>query len=564
MQARRRTVAPTTPVPQDRDDALDGLKEAKACSSRRASSSSSAGGGVWTSGSRGFGWNGKKPSGLSTSTSKTFLTGSTVVMGTSSSTNMPRASATSDSTVYHHQQDAAFIKTIDSARTVAYPATSWHSLHNVADYLEYLSPAGSVDLTSPHANAILMASLSNLANNGGAPIAAAAAAQGSPEDSSASHQPLMDRPATATDGPFVSQTLPAAAGPSTTGGGSPNNALVTGSGAKEAITAEDIIDQFKNRYEDEAYSIEEFTASAAFGIQLNVDHPLASARSVTDVARASSTTVSSISNPPPTLTNSNYSYQGVSSGTANISLSFSSDEAPLLNHKSGSNGAKRSSTPENRPSFTRGIPRNAFEPDPPTVSDAATAAASADSSSRGEDTESIKSEMPRFEREIKKRMYPVIFRAGELIIKKHDIGKEMYFLSKGRVEVISGDGRTVYSTINWGSFFGELGVLFNVPRTASVRAVVDCFCMVLTRESLEDVLLYFPHIAARFRTVAEQRMKEVSRKRSYRRRMEVKSKMEIVDELPEETQEEFLESKYFISRIGDEGLKFSRSADTRR
>ncbi|KAI8845467.1 hypothetical protein BC829DRAFT_278356 [Chytridium lagenaria] len=59
--------------------------------------------------------------------------------------------------------------------------------------------------------------------------------------------------------------------------------------------------------------------------------------------------------------------------------------------------------------------------------------------------------------------------------------------------------------------------------------MVDCFCMVLTRDSLDDVLQYFPNIAARFRTVAEQRMKEVSRKRSYRRRMEVKSKMEIVD-----------------------------------
>jgi CRP-like cAMP-binding protein len=58
--------------------------------------------------------------------------------------------------------------------------------------------------------------------------------------------------------------------------------------------------------------------------------------------------------------------------------------------------------------------------------------------------------------------------------------------------------------------------------------------MILTRDQLEAVLKDFPHIAERFRTVAEQRMKEVKRKISYRRRMEVKSRMDAVDEVPED------------------------------
>ena len=52
--------------------------------------------------------------------------------------------------------------------------------------------------------------------------------------------------------------------------------------------------------------------------------------------------------------------------------------------------------------------------------------------------------------------------------------------------------------------------------------------MVLTRENLEECLQGFPHIATRFRSVAEQRMTEVRRKISYRRKMEVKSKMDAV------------------------------------
>ncbi|KAI8619893.1 cyclic nucleotide-binding-like protein [Chytriomyces sp. MP71] len=139
-------------------------------------------------------------------------------------------------------------------------------------------------------------------------------------------------------------------------------------------------------------------------------------------------------------------------------------------------------------------------------------------------------ELPLFEHEIKQRMYPAIYRMGEYIIKKREIGNEMYFLSQGTVEVCSGDGKTVYSIINKGSFFGELGVLFNVPRTASVRAFDDCYCMILTRDNLEVVLRYFPNIATRFRQVAESRMAEVKRMIQYKQMLEYQQKMEAVKE----------------------------------
>ncbi|KAJ3031607.1 UNVERIFIED_CONTAM: hypothetical protein HDU68_002210 [Siphonaria sp. JEL0065] len=144
---------------------------------------------------------------------------------------------------------------------------------------------------------------------------------------------------------------------------------------------------------------------------------------------------------------------------------------------------------------------------------------------RNEDLE-LQAELPLLEREIKYRMYPVIFKAGDYIIRKHDIGNEMYFLSKGTVEVVSGDGKTVYSEIHKGSFFGELGVLFNVPRTASVRAMEECYCMVLTRDNLEIVLNHFPTIAKRFRQVAEIRMGEVKKLISYKQMLEYQQNME--------------------------------------
>jgi voltage-gated potassium channel len=54
---------------------------------------------------------------------------------------------------------------------------------------------------------------------------------------------------------------------------------------------------------------------------------------------------------------------------------------------------------------------------------------------------------------------PQSFVGGEYIIRKGDVGNEMYFLCKGNVEVCSGDGKTVYKVLHDGEFFGELALL---------------------------------------------------------------------------------------------------------
>ncbi|KAL2912857.1 hypothetical protein HK105_207638 [Polyrhizophydium stewartii] len=133
----------------------------------------------------------------------------------------------------------------------------------------------------------------------------------------------------------------------------------------------------------------------------------------------------------------------------------------------------------------------------------------------------LESELPEMERRLMQRMRPAIYLAGEYIIRKHDIGKQMYFLSRGQVEVVSGDGKVQYSVINRGSFFGELGVLFDIPRTASVRAIDNCVCMVLTRKDLDDVMKDFPAISERFQQVVVARMEEVNQKRATAKRVKI-------------------------------------------
>ena len=68
------------------------------------------------------------------------------------------------------------------------------------------------------------------------------------------------------------------------------------------------------------------------------------------------------------------------------------------------------------------------------------------------------------------------FAPGAVIIRQGDPAEVFYVLSSGRAEVVSehGAGReTVIDRLEPGQFFGEIGILQNRPRTATVRAAVD-------------------------------------------------------------------------------------------
>ncbi|KAJ3087982.1 Kinesin-like protein kif27, partial [Physocladia obscura] len=325
---------------------------------------------------------------------------------------------------------------------------------------------------------------------------------------------------------------------------------------REIYTAETVIEDLKTKstgQPDSTYSIEEFTCLLAFGIQLNVDHPFLTRSSVSvnpqhshhENRAAPSVTAEDIMDQVREKnlamnSQTTYSMEEIISafgigdaattprsfesvGDFNGSRLFSGMESFHDSGNSNSSGRSigfNSMAVPMRSSVASLISLSAETPQQRLTSR---------SSMQNLDvSEQLQYEMPRFEREIKLRMHPVTYKCGEYIIRKHEIGLEMYFLSKGTVEVVSGDGRTIYSIIHKGSFFGELGVLFNVPRTASVRAFEDCYCMVLTRENLKAALEHFPNIESRFKQVAERRMTEVKKMISYKRMLEFQPKMDHV------------------------------------
>ncbi|KAJ3369710.1 Kinesin-like protein kif27 [Allomyces arbusculus] len=112
-----------------------------------------------------------------------------------------------------------------------------------------------------------------------------------------------------------------------------------------------------------------------------------------------------------------------------------------------------------------------------------------------------------FMRMLSLALQPVLFLPNEYVVKKGDIGSEMFFIHKGRVDVVSEDGCQVFASMHEGSFFGEIA-FFSRPRTASIRAATYTDIYVLSKTNLEEVLAYYPAVKERILMAAQERLRE--------------------------------------------------------
>jgi CRP-like cAMP-binding protein len=94
--------------------------------------------------------------------------------------------------------------------------------------------------------------------------------------------------------------------------------------------------------------------------------------------------------------------------------------------------------------------------------------------------------------------------AGEVLIRKGDLGREMYILVRGEAEVLD-DGGRVLQTFRDGDFFGEIALLIHTPRTATVRAKTACDLMALDKASFDRILHDHPPFADSVLRVANER-----------------------------------------------------------
>ena len=101
------------------------------------------------------------------------------------------------------------------------------------------------------------------------------------------------------------------------------------------------------------------------------------------------------------------------------------------------------------------------------------------------------------------------FPADRLIVHQGDPGSRFYIIVRGTaaVERVESEGASprVLAILQDGDFFGEIALLKDSPRTATVRAIQPCLCVSLSRQTFRTLLGKHPQVHEQVTAVAQAR-----------------------------------------------------------
>jgi CRP/FNR family transcriptional regulator, cyclic AMP receptor protein len=103
---------------------------------------------------------------------------------------------------------------------------------------------------------------------------------------------------------------------------------------------------------------------------------------------------------------------------------------------------------------------------------------------------------------------PVDFPAGHVIARQGEIGTGFFVIVSGGVRVVR-DGAVV-ARLGPGEFFGELSVLDQMPRNATVAADEPTSCLALASWDFDKILLEEPALTLAILRGVARRLREVS------------------------------------------------------
>uniref|UniRef100_A0AC34QSX1 Cyclic nucleotide-binding domain-containing protein n=1 Tax=Panagrolaimus sp. JU765 TaxID=591449 RepID=A0AC34QSX1_9BILA len=143
-----------------------------------------------------------------------------------------------------------------------------------------------------------------------------------------------------------------------------------------------------------------------------------------------------------------------------------------------------------------------------------------------------------------------VFSPGDYICRKGDIGREMYIVKKGKLQVVADDGTTVFATLQEGAVFGELSIL-NIAgskngnrRTANVRSVGYTDLFMLSKNDLWIALKEYPEA----RKMLIQKGREILRKDNLLDE-DAPEENKTIDEIAEELQTSIKNLQIRIARL---------------
>jgi CRP-like cAMP-binding protein len=104
------------------------------------------------------------------------------------------------------------------------------------------------------------------------------------------------------------------------------------------------------------------------------------------------------------------------------------------------------------------------------------------------------------------RMKTHVFMPGDSIVTQGEVGKEMFIILKGECEVTIEGVEGVDITMTAGDFFGEIALVTESKRTASISASTSVEVSVLTKDEVDDVILLYPEYGHILEKLAKDRL----------------------------------------------------------
>jgi len=98
------------------------------------------------------------------------------------------------------------------------------------------------------------------------------------------------------------------------------------------------------------------------------------------------------------------------------------------------------------------------------------------------------------------------FDQGELVVTQGDSGDSLYLILRGTVNVVVHD--TVVKRLAQGNFFGEISLIANIPRTATITTVEPSVFFRISSDAFWEVLVQHMDLGVFLETVSESRLRE--------------------------------------------------------
>lgn len=90
------------------------------------------------------------------------------------------------------------------------------------------------------------------------------------------------------------------------------------------------------------------------------------------------------------------------------------------------------------------------------------------------------------------------FKPNDVIFKEGDVGSEFFVILSGKVRIskmVPGVGEEALAILEAGSYFGEMALIDDTPRSADAIAHVTCQLWVMQKQDLEELMFLHKDLA---------------------------------------------------------------------